>query len=144
MPPKASALLLALAASLPLPAFAAEGSHQCGDEDANLAFARLHVRIQREHLYAGHARGERECVFYEPQPCDSMWVHVSVHERHDEVCGGDPATAPALDHFRVHRKTGLIEWVDFTSGDYVPFEYVCTYRPCAKSAAPPPRPATRE
>jgi len=58
-----------------------------------------------------------------------------VHEKHDSRCGGDPRTAPALDHFRIQLDTGLILWLDVVSGDYLSFESICRVRHCAKSRA---------
>lgn len=69
--------------------------------------------------------------------CTRTAVQISIHEKHDDNCGGDPLTFPSVDAFRVDKQAGTIEWMDFASGEYVTFEHLCGFRVCAQSAAPP-------
>lgn len=97
----------------------------------------LFTRLSDEGLYGDRLR--RGCaLFFPAASTQAGWLEISVHEKHDSHCGGDPQTAPALDHFRLHPDTGLILWLDVVSGDFVSFESICRVRHCAKSRPPEP------
>ena len=91
------------------------------------------VRITGERLYEGWTSSSCLSLL---SLCQSDHVLTSIHEKHDKACGGDPVTHPAIDHFRIDKKSGTIEWMDATSGDYLPFEALCAKTKCAKTAAP--------
>jgi len=131
--PRALAWLLAL---LTLASHADE-ARLCKGDEADAAERLLVKRVEQERLYDG--RHKAACLSY-GSLCTSDRVLVSVYEKHGEACGGDPNTAPAIDHFAIGKKNHAIEWMDSTSGDMLPFEAICARTPCAKSTAPPGRP----
>lgn len=48
-------------------------------------------------------------------------IEVSLHEVHNASCGGDPATAPRLDSFKIDRRTRKLEWYDIAEDSYRPY-----------------------
>jgi hypothetical protein len=114
----ASALAQAAPASAPAAAFQAPGCR--GAQDT--AVSRLVARVRREHLYASWS--PPGCLQYIVDRCTSAGVEVSLHEKHDERCGGDPATAPRVDSFRVHRDGRHIDWYDVVDDRWRPFDRI--------------------
>ena len=118
----------------------AQSAQVCQRSEAEVAVQSLTARMARERLYEDWTR--QSCLSFSSL-CEAGHVLISVHEKHDKVCGGDPSTFPAVDHFRIDKKTGGIEWMDVTTGDYLPFESVCAKAKCAEPAAPPTEPVGR-
>jgi hypothetical protein len=100
------------------PVFQPPGCH--GGEDASVS--RLAARVRRERLYADWARPD--CLDYIVDRCSARTVEVSLHERHDARCGGDPATAPRVDSFRVWRRSSRIDWYALDDDAWRPFERI--------------------
>jgi hypothetical protein len=134
-PIKALSLAGLAIAVLALPAFAQSRSPACSLESDQAALDQLWNRIRSEKLYEDWTRPE--CVMLIAKRCEGGWVHASTHEKHTPACGGDPNTIPAIDHFSIQKSTGRILWTEITSGDELPFEFICTRTKCAKSVAPP-------
>ena len=106
----------------------------CQRGEAEPAIEGLAARVAREHLYQDWTR--QSCLSFSSL-CEAGHVLVSIHEKHDKVCGGDPSTFPAIDHFRIDKKTGRIEWLDVATGDYLPFESVCSKAKCTSPSQQP-------
>jgi hypothetical protein len=119
----------------------AEDARPCQRGEAGAAEHLLMKRVEHERLYDGQHKAS--CLSY-ASLCTADRVLTSIHEKHDETCGGDPRTAPAIDHFAIDKKTRAIEWMEITSGDMLPFEFICMKTACAKSTAPPRRPPRRD
>jgi len=123
-----------VAACLLLSTAFAEEARVCKHGEASASMRLLAMRIDREKPYAAWAKPG--CLVYLPL-CTRTAVQISIHEKHNDSCGEDPHTFPSVDAFRVDKQAGTIEWMDFASGDYVPFERLCGFRKCAMSTAPP-------
>jgi len=63
-----------------------------------------------------------ECVTLMAEGEINLHFDVAIREKHDEKCGGDPATASIVDRFRVLRGTSTVQWYDPVNGEYLPFE----------------------
>ncbi len=98
--------------------FRPPGCH--GSQDA--VVDRLAARIRRQKLYADWAKPG--CLDYVVERCTAAVVEVSLHEKHDERCGGDPLTAPRVDSFRVHRVGERIDWYNVVDGAWRPFDCI--------------------
>lgn len=57
-----------------------------------------------------------------------LFVDITVRERHTEENGGDPATAPVVDRFRVYLLSNEILWVDPLTGEYESIDAMLRYR----------------
>ena len=91
-----------------------------GPEDA--AVLRVMERVRAEHLYASWTSpGCPHCVI---DACAAGTVDVSIHERHDARCGGDPGTAPRADSFRVHRRGRRIDRYNVVDDAWRPFDRI--------------------
>jgi len=114
-PACAGALALAAPAS---PVAVAPGCH--GDEAA--ASKRLMARVRREHLYESWTK--TDCLQYFLDACSARTVDISIHEDHAARCGGDPATSPRVDSFRVYRRGGRIDRYDVANDAWRPCDRI--------------------
>jgi hypothetical protein len=112
----------------------AEDARICRPGEADTAIQRVMKRVEEARLYEG--RLLPACLSF-LSLCASGHVLISIHEKHNEACGGDPSTSPAIDHFKIHKTSGSIQWMDVASGDYLPFERLCAHTTCAKPVTEP-------
>lgn len=91
---------------------------RCTEADHAAAADLLQAKVRSPKLYAWT---KPECLRFQVEQCDAQQVDIAVRELHNESCGGDPATAPVVDRFRVQRLTQTIEWYHAAKGEYRPF-----------------------
>ncbi len=96
----------------------APGCH--GTEDS--ATTRLMARVRREHLYESWTKAD--CLQYLLDRCTARTVDISLHEDHAVRCGGDPATSPRVDSFRVYRRGKRIDWYNVVNDTWRPFDKI--------------------
>lgn len=60
-----------------------------------------------------------ECLTYDIDTADDLAIEIAVREVHDTVCGGDPATSPVRDRFRVDRDDQQVRRYDPVEAGYV-------------------------
>lgn len=107
---------LALASTAGL-AFA-DGPDHCPKADAAIKLLVAKTTAARLYLWA-----KEGCLVYDTERCGRDGrVEIAIHENHKPSCGGDPATAPRVDGYRIDTRTGTIEWFDIVDGEYAPFE----------------------
>jgi hypothetical protein len=75
------------------------------DEDAAIAF--LQRTLKRDHVY--EKRISLDCVAYGTEETTKAYFEFVLREIHNAKCGGDPDTSPAIDRYRVYRRSGKIE-----------------------------------
>jgi hypothetical protein len=97
---------------------------KCKGKSADAAARSLVKRIRAERLYESWAK--EGCLAYQMEGCDSKRIDVVVREVHSPACGGDPATGPVVDRFRVSRDGKRMEWYNAAEAEYVEFENVHT------------------
>jgi hypothetical protein len=107
-------------ASAPATAHVSRAPGCDGRED--VAVSRLNERAWRDKLYASWTRPE--CLEVVVDACRKGSVDVSLHERHGQACGGDPATSPRVDSFRVWREGTRMDWYDVVDDAWRPFDKV--------------------
>ncbi len=73
-------------------------------QNENQAIDLVSQSIERNQLTAL----KTECLMFvvENKP---TFYEVEVHEKHNQQCGGDPATAPRLFGYRVDKQTGSLK-----------------------------------
>lgn len=96
----AQLLFIAIAASVAAQA-AGQDAGTCSTPTDKRAVQRLKDKIRSDHLYASWTSAQ--CLWFDPEDCNRHAVEVAIHEIHDERCGGDPATSPVVDRFRVFK-----------------------------------------
>ncbi|RQP23482.1 hypothetical protein [Piscinibacter terrae] len=117
-------LVLFAALSQSAPAFAADPA--AAPEAASCpewtlpAMRKLQNKLRVQKVYEG--RHEQQCLRFFIEDCNGKVANIAVRERHDETCGGDPATEPVVDRFRLHKKGKRIEWYSVVEGEYLPFD----------------------
>ena len=75
------------------------------DEDAALAL--LQRALKRDQVY--EKRISFDCVAYGTEETTRAYFQFVLREIHNAKCGGDPDTSPAIDRYRVYRRSGKIE-----------------------------------
>ena len=75
------------------------------DEDAALAL--LQRTLKRDRVY--ERRISLDCIAYSAEETTNAYFEFVLREIHNAKCGGDPETSPALDRYRVYRRSGKIE-----------------------------------
>ena len=75
------------------------------DEDAALAL--LQRTFKRDQVY--EKRISLDCVAYGTEETTRAYFQFVLREIHNAKCGGDPDTSPAIDRYRVYRRSGKIE-----------------------------------
>ena len=75
------------------------------DEDAALEL--LQRTLKRDQVY--EKRISFDCVAYGTEETTRAYFQFVLREIHNAKCGGDPDTSPAIDRYRVYRRSGKIE-----------------------------------
>jgi hypothetical protein len=88
------------------------------DEDAALAL--LERTLKHDHVYAN--RISLDCVSYVTEETTSAYFQFVLRENHNAKCGGDPETSPAIDRYRVYRRSGKIERLESIEDKWRPYD----------------------
>jgi hypothetical protein len=88
------------------------------DQDAALAL--LERTLKHDHVYAN--RISLDCVSYVTEETTSAYFQFVLRENHNAKCGGDPETSPAIDRYRVYRRSGKIERLESIEDKWRPYD----------------------
>jgi hypothetical protein len=73
-------------------------------------------RIQKDKLYDNWTTLSCLSIFIDSSLNDTSerarYFDITIREKHEGKCPSDPLTSPVVDHFRVNRLTGEIQWYD--------------------------------
>src|SRR5262249_23528518 len=75
--------------------------------DENAALALLERTLKRDRVY--EKRISWDCIAYGTEETTKTYFEFVVREIHNAKCGGDPETIPAIDRYRVYRRSGKIQ-----------------------------------
>jgi hypothetical protein len=75
------------------------------DEDAALAL--LERTLKRDRVY--EKRISFDCISYSTEETTNAYFEFLLREIHNAKCGGDPEMSPAINRYRVYRRSGKIE-----------------------------------
>jgi hypothetical protein len=87
------------------------------DEDAALAL--LERTLKRDRVY--EKRISWDCIAYGTEETTNAFFEFVLREIHSTKCGGDPETNPAIDRYRVYRRSGKIEQWQATDDTRQPY-----------------------
>jgi len=87
------------------------------DEDGALAL--LEQTLKDDAVYAHLI--SLDCITYGTEETTGAYFQFVLRENHNAKCGGDPETSPAVDRYRVHRKSGKIEWLERAEDNWQPY-----------------------
>ncbi len=111
----AIALLIAILIS-PIAARGGSRSHPLS-EDAALDL--LGRTLKHDHVY--EKRISLDCIAYGTEETTSAYFEFVLREVHNAKCGGDPETSPAIDRYRVYRRSGKIQQWEPTGDKWQPY-----------------------
>ena len=88
------------------------------DEDAALAL--LDRTLKRDHVY--DKRISLDCISYGTEEKTNAYFEFVLREIHNAKCGGAPEVSPAIDRYRVYRRSGKIEQYEVTDDKWQPYK----------------------
>ena len=88
------------------------------DEDAALAL--LDRTLKRDHVY--DKRISLDCISYGTEEKTNAYFEFVLREIHNAKCGGAPEVSPAIDRYRVYRRSGKIEQYEATNDKWQPYK----------------------
>ena len=99
-----TAAVIAAIVISPIVARAGSRSHPLS-EDAALDL--LQRTLKRDRVY--EKRISLDCISYITEETTGTYFQFVLRENHNAKCGGDPEISPAIDRYRVYRRSGKIE-----------------------------------
>jgi hypothetical protein len=87
------------------------------DEDAALAL--LERTLKQDHVY--EKRISLDCIAYGTEETTNAYFEFVLRELHKAKCGGDPETSPAIDRYRVNRRSGKIQQWEAAGDKWQPY-----------------------
>ena len=88
--------------------------------DENAALALLERTIKRDRVY--EKRISLDCIAYGTEETTNAYFEFVLREIHNAKCGGDPETSPAIDRYRVYRRSGKIQQWEAAEDKWQPYK----------------------
>ena len=88
------------------------------NEDAALDL--LQRTLKRDGVY--EKRISLDCVGYGTEETTKAYFEFVLREIHNAKCGGDPETSPAIDRYRVYRRSSRIEQWEAAEDKWHPYK----------------------
>ena len=101
----------------PIVARAGSRSHPLS-EDAALDL--LHRTLKRDRVY--EKRISLDCISYITEETTGTYFQFVLREIHNAKCRGDPEVSPAIDRYRVYRRSGKIKQWEVSNDDWHPYK----------------------
>lgn len=87
--------------------------------DENAALALLERTLKHDHVY--EKRISLDCIAYGTEETTNAYFEFVLREVHNAKCGGDPETSPAIDRYRVYRRSGKIQQWEAAGDKWQPY-----------------------
>ena len=107
-----------IAAGLVSPAVAKGARSKSLNEDAALEL--LQRTLNRDHIY--EKRISLDCIAYGTEETTKIYFEFVLREIHNAKCGGDPEISPAIDRYRVYRRSGKIQQWEPAEDNWLPYK----------------------
>jgi len=88
------------------------------DEDAALEL--LQRTLKRDRVY--EKRISWDCISYRTEESTNAYFEFVLREIHNAKCGGDPETSPAIDRYRVYRRSAKIKQWEAAEDKWQPYK----------------------
>ena len=88
------------------------------NEDAALEL--LLRTLKRDRVY--EKRISLDCIAYGTEETTNAYFEFVLREIHNAKCGGDPVTSPAIDRYRVYRRSGKIQQWEAAEDKWQPYK----------------------
>ena len=87
------------------------------DEDAALAL--LERTLKHDRVY--EKRISLDCIAYGTEETTNAYFEFVLREIHNTKCAGDPETSPAIDRYRVYRRSSKIQHWEAAGDKWQPY-----------------------
>ena len=77
------------------------------------------ARLKRDRVY--EKRISLDCIAYGTEETTNAYFEFVLREIHNTKCGGDPETSPAIDRYRVYRRSGKIQQWEAAEDKWQPY-----------------------
>ena len=101
-------------------AIVAQGGSQSHRLTEDAALDLLQRTLKRDRVY--EKRISWDCIAYGTEETTNAYFEFVLREIHNAKCGGDPETSPAIDRYRVDRRSGKIQQWDAADDDWQPYK----------------------
>ena len=88
--------------------------------DEGAALALLERTLRHDRVY--DKRISWDCISFGTEETTDAYFDFVVREIHNAKCGGAPETTPAIDRYRVYRRSGKIEQWQATDDTWQPYK----------------------
>ena len=88
------------------------------EEDAALTL--LERTLKHDGVYT--RRISLDCVSYGTEETTAAYFQFVLREIHNAKCRGDPEVSPAIDRYRVYRRSGKIKQWEVSNDDWHPYK----------------------
>jgi len=88
--------------------------------DEDVALALLGRTLKHDHVY--EKRISLDCIAYGTEETTSAYFEFVLREVHNAKCDGDPETSPAIDRYRVYRRSGRIQQWEAAEDKWQPYK----------------------
>jgi hypothetical protein len=92
------------------------------NEDAALDL--LQRTLKRDRVY--EKRIAWDCISYGTEETTKAYFEIVLREIHNAKCGSDPETSPAIDRYRVYRRSGKIQQWEAVEDKWQPYKRAAT------------------
>jgi hypothetical protein len=86
----------------------------------NTALDLLQHTLKRDGVY--EKRISLDCISYGTEETTDAYFQFVVREIHNAKCGGAPETSPAIDRYRVYRRSGKIQQWEAAEDKWQPYK----------------------
>jgi hypothetical protein len=115
--PLITAAVRAVVLLSPIVAQAGPQSHPL---DENAALELLQRTLKRDGVY--EKRISMDCIAYGTEETTNAYFEFVLREVHNAKCGGAPETSPAIDRYRVYRRSGKIQHWEAAEDKWQPYK----------------------
>ena len=80
----------------------------------------LERTLKRDRVY--EKRISLDCIAYGTEETTNAYFEFVLREIHNTKCGGDPETSPAIDRYRVYRRSSKIQQWEAVEDKWQPYK----------------------
>ena len=107
---------IAIAALILIPSIAAAANPRAHLLNEDAALNLLKRTLKRDSVY--EKRISWDCISYRTEESTNAYFEFVLREIHNAKCGGDPETSPAIDRYRVYRRSAKIKQWEAAEGKW--------------------------
>jgi hypothetical protein len=110
---------VAIAASILISSTAVPANQRAHLLNEDAALELLQRTVKRDRVY--EKRISLDCIAYGTEETTNAYFEFVLREIHNAKCGGDPETSPAIDRYRVYRRSGKIKQWEAAEDKWQPY-----------------------